>query len=309
MELVARSYEEARQLMESEFNSKARQNRVLGVISGYKFDRFLIDAKGDHSAALENLTSRISNTTLMIPKEYRLDAHLKRYLHQACVGHAWASNTLSRSAAEPEMSYIQMCSHMAAAVQQFKEEEAATKLAANKTAPVIPSILFHGTGLQNKRYDHGPKFYGRPPQNGSRNRRGPGPDARCRGCGSADHWLRDGKCNGKDVAMFLKNRLATESPYKIMHELCFDEALEEQVLTFLPGPGNDGISYTENDAENYHTTVGGDTYSDEQVYEQLQAKSVEGMIRSNIASIETTDCAAIPKIDPVDLEESIFRWT
>jgi hypothetical protein len=100
VEQVASSYEEAQEIMESEFNSKTRQNKMLGIVSSFKFSDFAAKAHGDPILALVNFTSGISNPIHMIPQEHRSDSHTKRFLRQFCLGEAWASNVLAMVSAQ-----------------------------------------------------------------------------------------------------------------------------------------------------------------------------------------------------------------
>jgi hypothetical protein len=81
--------------MESEFNRKPRQNKMLGIVSSFKFSDFAAQAHGDHIMALENLTSGISNSTQIIPQEYRSDSHTKRFLETGLYGGARGIERLS----------------------------------------------------------------------------------------------------------------------------------------------------------------------------------------------------------------------
>jgi hypothetical protein len=218
VEPVARSYEEAREIMESEFNSKTRQNKMLGIVSSFKFSDFAAKAQGDHILALENLTSGISNSIHMIPQEYRSDSHTKRFLRQACLGEPWASNVLAMASAQTEMSFTCMANLLAAGLQQFEEEKANKNNAAEST-----SVFYEGSKPENHQ-----KYYGKRKLIGTK--KGPSMQARCRGCGSPEHWLRDGLCKGKDVAEFLRNKMNEEgaSPHRVLHEFCLGSDSDQE---------------------------------------------------------------------------------
>jgi hypothetical protein len=204
VESVAQTFEHAKELMEREYNSISRQNRILGVISSLRFERSLISNKGDYAKTLEKLTSKIAELATMIPKEYRHESHLKRFVYDACIGETWASSVLSRTMAETNMTFNAMCELLSAAIQQHIEEESAKKLSFMKRPPQLPDIY----SKINYEEMSKPKYYGQTTaklrvNNPRIGQRVPSINSRCRGCGSSEHWLRDGKCSGKDVADFL----------------------------------------------------------------------------------------------------------
>jgi hypothetical protein len=110
--------------MELELNSKTRQNKLLGIVSSFKFRDFAAEEHGDHILSLENLTSGISNSIHMIPQEYRSDSHTKSFLRQACLGELWASNVLAMASAQTEMSFTCMVHLLDSGLQRFEEEKA-----------------------------------------------------------------------------------------------------------------------------------------------------------------------------------------
>jgi hypothetical protein len=77
----------------------------------------------------------------MCPTTHKQEAHLKKFLHDACIGEQWASVVLSRASAEPEWTFNMMATHLAAAVQQLLEEEDTRRIAHRKPPPIIPINL------------------------------------------------------------------------------------------------------------------------------------------------------------------------
>jgi hypothetical protein len=80
----------------------------------------------------------------MCPTTHKQDAHLKNFLHDACIGEQWASVVLGRASAEPEWTFHMVATHLAAAVQHFIEEQEARRIAHRKKPPIIPINLLDG---------------------------------------------------------------------------------------------------------------------------------------------------------------------
>jgi hypothetical protein len=108
VEPVAISYTDAKLRMCNEFNSPSRQQRILQMVSTLTFSQFL---KDDHRNALNDLAERISTLAPMCPTTHKQDAHLKKFLHDACIGEQWASADLSRTSAEPDWTLHMMATH------------------------------------------------------------------------------------------------------------------------------------------------------------------------------------------------------
>jgi hypothetical protein len=92
--------------------------------------------------------------------------------------------------------------------------------------PTFPTLYESVKGENQSRQDRHPKYYARStkhrPDTGRSGTRRSRPDRRCRGCGSTEHLIRDGKCDARDVAAYLRQRLiSAENPHKILHDLCF----------------------------------------------------------------------------------------
>jgi hypothetical protein len=231
VEPVALSYEEAREIMELEFNSKTRHKKMLEIVSSFKFSDFAAKTHGDHIMALENLTSGISNSIHIITQEYCSDAHTKSFLREACLGEPWASNVLAMASAQTEMSFTSMVNLIAAGMQQFEEEKE------NKNNTVeSTSIFYEGSKPENHQ-----KYYGKRKLIGTK--KGPSMQARCRACGSTEHWLRDRLCKDKDVAEFLRNEMNEEgaSPHCILHEFCLGSDSDCGTLTSRAHAREEGV--------------------------------------------------------------------
>jgi hypothetical protein len=160
---VATSYTDAKLMcMCNEFNSPSRQQRILQMVSTQKFSQFL---KDDHRSALNDLAERISTLAPMCPTTHKQDAHLKNFLDNACIGEQWASSVLRRTSADPDWTFHMMATHLAAAVQQFVEEQDDRRISHRKTPPIIPINLLDGR-ISNETMSRTPKFYGVSTQKG-----------------------------------------------------------------------------------------------------------------------------------------------
>jgi hypothetical protein len=179
------------------------------------------------AVGLGNLVAKISNLAPMLPHEQRQGAHLKRFLHIECVGQDWASPVLSRAAYETDLSFVQLgmndrsVSYFAGVLQQHVEEQVAKRRLQMRIPPTFPTLYESVKGENQSRQDPHPKYYARStkhrPDTGISGTSRPGTDRRCRGCGSTEHWIRDGKCDAMDVAAYLQQRLILgENPHKII---------------------------------------------------------------------------------------------
>jgi hypothetical protein len=157
------------------------------MVSTLKFSQFL---KDDHRNALNDLVERISIISPMCPTTHKQDAHLIKFLHDACIGEQWASAVLSRASAEPEWTFHMMATHLAAAVQRFIEEQEGRRIAYRKTPPIIAINLLDGR-ISNEPMPRTPKFYEVSTQKGRHNQeykpKCPSTERPCRGCGSTAH--------------------------------------------------------------------------------------------------------------------------
>jgi hypothetical protein len=208
----------------NDFKSPSRQQRILQMVSTLTFSQFL---KEDHKNDLNDLAERISTLSSMCPTTHKQDAHLKKFLHDACIGEQWASAVLSLTSAEPDWTFHMMTTHLAANPQQFVKEQDARRISHRKTSPIMPISLLDGRS-SNEPMSRTPKFHGVSSQKGCLANReykskGPSTEHPCRGCGSTEHWLRDGVCNGRGVAEFLNGKLHSSTPGKVMYELMLHE--------------------------------------------------------------------------------------
>jgi hypothetical protein len=240
---------------------------------------------------LDALTTKPANYSQMIPKEYRHESHIKRVVHNACIGEIWASNLRSRAAAEPTWTHNTICGKFATGLQKFNEEQAAKRMFVSRKAPTIPTIMceekVRGTSTR-------PMSYGNRPLHSKHDtvqrKKGPGPLSRCRGCGSPDHWLRDGKCTGKDVAQFIKRRLSnSQSPAQVIHELCFEDSEGEDIKN----KNEDSPNQSELCANFVVTEEVVPPNDDTTIYETLVARSARHQISEHMDRTDETEVDSV----------------
>jgi hypothetical protein len=193
-----------------------------------------------------------------------------------------------------------MATHLAAAIQQFVEEQEARRISHRKIPPIIPINLLDGSN-KNSFMPRTPKFYGGSTQKGRFNKKeykskGPSTERPCRGCGSTEHWLRDGVCNGRDVAEFLKTKLNSSSPGKIMYELMLPEDEPTNV------PENSNSSADESSGPEHVTNFALTGYSEDVdadndlIYESLIAKKIQSEISSSMFKLDVEQSGSISSV-------------
>jgi hypothetical protein len=102
---------------------------------------------------------------------------------------------------------MQLGGILTGAHQKHVEEQLAKRRLQMRIPPTFPTLYESVNGENQSRPDHHPKYYARStktrPDTGRSGSSRPGPDRRRRGCGSTEHWIRDGKCDARDVAAYL----------------------------------------------------------------------------------------------------------
>jgi hypothetical protein len=61
VEGVARTFEDAKDMMNREFNSLSRQNRILGIITALRFENVLATNQNDLGRALYAFSAKLEN--------------------------------------------------------------------------------------------------------------------------------------------------------------------------------------------------------------------------------------------------------
>jgi hypothetical protein len=198
-----------------------------------------------------------------------------------------------------------MATHLAAAVQQYVEEQGSRRLADRATPPFIP--VNYSDERASTEYSPGnPKFYGMKAQKGRPKRdvskqRGPNAANPCRGCGSPNHWLRDGVCKGKDVADFLRRKLESNAVAKVMHELLLPEDSADNLARDEDISEGDSV-VPEHDAH-FVLQGGHEQVEDDEDfrYEALLAKEIQSHLATQMSKLDAgTTNENSPRGDPAD---------
>ena len=180
------SFNEASAIMEQEYNSISRRNRISNHLKSLRITHF-IRSDCNTSDALEKLHAEISKLAPQGPMHYRSEEHRIEYLRSAVIGMSWAHEPLSRVTAGG-MSYQELYSQLESSIQQEREEKAAILQdtnygrSVNHSSDKIPGIFFNGQA----RYGRGKNWKNE--QTDSHQPR----SKSCWNCGSSNHLL--GSC-------------------------------------------------------------------------------------------------------------------
>eukprot|EP00171_Calliarthron_tuberculosum_P023645 IDg23645t1 len=91
------NFNQAVQVIENEYNSVVRQNRVKTYLSTLRLSKFVTDGT-DELSALEKVYKLITKLSPQVPQSHRGEAHKIEFLRNSTVGFAWATEPLSRIA-------------------------------------------------------------------------------------------------------------------------------------------------------------------------------------------------------------------
>jgi hypothetical protein len=176
------------------------------------------------------------------------------------------------------------------------KEEDARRISHRKTSPIMPINLLDGRS-SNEPMSRTPKFCGVSTQKGRLDNReykskGPSTEHPCRGCGSTEHWLRDGVCNGREVAEFLNGKLHSSTPGKVMYELMLreDEPNDPVERCNSSGDESSGPDHATNFVLIGHNE---DVETDSDlIYESLIAQKLLSEISSSMATLHLESSGA-----------------
>lgn len=90
-------YSEAVRLIENEYNSIVKQNRVKNFLSSLRVSSYMKDGM-DELSALEKVYKIVTKLSTQVPPAYRGETHKIEFLRNATVGYEWATQPLSRVA-------------------------------------------------------------------------------------------------------------------------------------------------------------------------------------------------------------------
>jgi hypothetical protein len=116
------SFNEASAIMEQEFHSISRRNRISNHLQSLRITHF-IRSDCNTSDAVEKLHGEILKLSTQVPMHYRAEEHRIEYLRSAVIGMSWAHEPLS-SVTAGGMSYQDLYSQLEYSIQQGREENA-----------------------------------------------------------------------------------------------------------------------------------------------------------------------------------------
>lgn len=142
----AHSFDHAINLIDEEYNSIVRQNRVKNYLNSLRITDF-ISSTTDEAAALSKVYKAILKLSRQVPLSHRGDAHRIEFLRRAVLGQDWARDPLSRIATN-SLSFQALYGELDAAAQLDKESKLAAKITNSQrsTSDAIIPINFSGQG-------------------------------------------------------------------------------------------------------------------------------------------------------------------
>lgn len=184
------NFNEACALMNKEYNSVARQNRIRTQLNRLRVCQY-VTSNCSESEALEIVHRKITTLYLLGPTAYRTEAHKIDYLRNAVIGMKWASESLNRCQSM-NLSYQDLYTQLEAAIQHSQDEKQA--LAADKATTNSPdneseSKYFNTEESSDiKNVIPGVMYAGQ-----ARYGRNPSTRRTCYNCGSEHHIVRECK--------------------------------------------------------------------------------------------------------------------
>eukprot|EP00171_Calliarthron_tuberculosum_P023415 IDg23415t1 len=117
------NFNQAVLVIENEYNSVVRQNRVKTYLGTLRLSKFVTDGL-DELAALEKVYKLITKLSPQVPQSHRGEAHKIEYLRNSTVGFSWATEPLSRIATHG-LSFQQLYGELEAALHLEREARVA----------------------------------------------------------------------------------------------------------------------------------------------------------------------------------------
>ena len=146
----AANYQQAIEMVNKEYNSNVRQNRVKNYLNSLRISQFAGEGL-DELACLEKCYKVITKLARQVPKAFQGDAHRVEFLRGAVVGSTWATEPLSRIATH-SLDFQKLYGELEAALNLERESKrAAAQDAIHSSAPTlrednVPGILYQGQG-------------------------------------------------------------------------------------------------------------------------------------------------------------------
>ena len=123
VDVNATSFQQATQMLESEYNSAVRQTRVKNYLNTLRVASFVAQGT-DISAALAKVYKSISQLPRQAPRSHQGDAHIVEFLRNAVVGTPWSSDPLSRVATH-NLTFQQLYAELEATLRLDKKSKLA----------------------------------------------------------------------------------------------------------------------------------------------------------------------------------------
>ena len=144
-------FSDAIRMVETEYNSVVRQNRVKNYLNNLRLNKFVADG-ADELSALEKVYRLIIKLSPQVPQSHKGDAHKIEFLRNATVGANWATEPLSRIATHG-LSFQDVYGELEAALHLQREARLAKardsitfKKPDVNDEREVPGILYEGQG-------------------------------------------------------------------------------------------------------------------------------------------------------------------
>ena len=153
----ASSFQQAVSMLENEYNSPVRQNRVKNFLNSLRVSSYITQGVGS-SAALSKIYKSVIKLSRQAPRSHQGDAHKIEFLRNAVVGMPWSKEPLSRVATHTH-TFQQFYADLEAALQLDKEaalanlRETAEQRGRSPVTENKTGVLYTGQG----RYMNDPK--------------------------------------------------------------------------------------------------------------------------------------------------------
>jgi Zinc knuckle len=232
------TFAEATSMMQEEFNSLTRQNRVRKHLQKLRLSTTVGNRRYTVTEALEELREIIDKLTPQGPMTHRSKEDKAEYLYKAVVGATWANSALSSSqSSSPPWNFQTLYAAFDAAWLQEQEEVEARQFDGKVHGRFETTVERQIPGLRPQ----GQEMYGRPKAPGYRwsapsrssigntSNNAPGKNGidwfekpqLCKNCQSPDHFIRD--CDKprnilRNVAQQIKNN--PEQIRQILFKTC-----------------------------------------------------------------------------------------